>query len=296
MDFDQIVVSTTFPFNVIRKAVIFIQPQQALIYPHLYRINRRLLNRLSNVEVAGRHQTDRRGGYEEFYGLREYRPGDSLKMIDWRRSAKAGEMVAREMTKPAPPRMMVLLDLSEPEPDHEAAAGLIRKSRRKRNSPAEESRLTAHQLREEQSISLAASLICDGYLHGYQVGLAVKGPPCPIYPPHHSLPHRARLFETLARLVPARRDLKPTLPAIEPSVIVTTGDTPQTASDANMAIVRLSGAKLQDYVLGSANDDLLSTRVLPASRREQIETEQAMRRPPSHPPAPVGGSGGGDQP
>jgi len=281
LDFEQIVISTSFPFNVIRKTVIVRQSQQVLVYPHLYRVNRRLISRLATVEVSGRHQTDRRGGHDEFYGLRDYRPGDSLKMIDWRRSARTGDLVAREMTKPSPPRMMVMLDLSHRLPGVEATG---RQSRRgpRRSGPPEA--LSPQQALEEQAVALAASLICDGYLHGFQVGLAVKGPPCPVYMPHHSLPHRARLFEALARLVPARRDLKAPPPAVEPSVVITTaaGDPAGKRPGTGGAFERSGGApvlhaaKLDDYVRAGDPAVLLSSRVRPTSRREELENRAAV--------------------
>jgi len=268
LDFEQIVLSTAFPFNVIRKTLIVRQPQQVLVYPHLYRVNRRLISRLATVEVAGRHHTDRRGGHDEFYGLRDYRPGDSLKMIDWRRSARTGELVAREMTKPSPPRMMVMLDLSHRLPGIEPGGAGRRRGSKRGRSPAA---LTPQQALEEQAIALAASLICDGYLHGFQVGLAVKGPPCPLYMPHHSLPHRARLFEALARLVPARRDLKAPEPAVEPSVVITTAGEAGGAFERRRGAPVLHAAKLGDYVRAGDPASLLGTRVRPMNRREELE-------------------------
>jgi uncharacterized protein (DUF58 family) len=273
LDFEQIVISTSFPFNVIRKTVIVRQAQQVLVYPHLYRVNRRLISRLATVEVSGRHQTDRRGGHDEFYGLRDYRPGDSLKMIDWRRSARTGELVAREMTKPSPPRMMVLLDLSHRLPGVEPAERRVRRGRA--GSPEA---LTPQQAIEEQAIALAASLVCDGYLHGFQVGLAVKGPPSPVYMPHHSLPHRARLFEALARLVPARRDQKAPPPTVEPSVVITTVPSAGEAGggvDRRRGAAVLHAAKLDDYVRAGDPSVLLSSRVRSISRREELANRQA---------------------
>jgi len=276
IEFEQVVVSTSFPFNVFNKSVAWRQSQQALVYPHLHRINRRLLARMAHLDVTGRHQTDRTGGHEEFYGLREYRPGDSLKMIDWRRSARTGKLVAREMTKPTPPRMMILLDLSDPGPPaaHTAeATGGRKRGRRRRGGEAVE--MTEHELQEERAISLAASLVCDGYLHGYQVGLAIKGPPAQVYPPHHSLPHRARLFEALARVLPARRDQRPEAPAVDPNVVVTAGEGDGGA--ARRGVVRLGARRLEDYILDSDAGALLSARVLPVSRREQVARQQAER-------------------
>jgi uncharacterized protein (DUF58 family) len=83
-----------------------------LIYPRLHRVHRRVLLRLSAVSPTGSQRLDKSGGNEEFFGLRPYRPGDSMKTIDWKHTARTGDLVAREMTQPTPPRLMLLLDLT----------------------------------------------------------------------------------------------------------------------------------------------------------------------------------------
>jgi uncharacterized protein (DUF58 family) len=52
----------------------------------------------------------RRGGDDEFYGLKEYRRGESTRNIYWRRSARTGVLVSKEMTQVAPPRLLLLVD------------------------------------------------------------------------------------------------------------------------------------------------------------------------------------------
>jgi uncharacterized protein (DUF58 family) len=52
----------------------------------------------------------RRGGIDEFYGLKEHRRGENPRFIYWRRSARTGVLVAKEMTQVAPPRLLILVD------------------------------------------------------------------------------------------------------------------------------------------------------------------------------------------
>jgi uncharacterized protein (DUF58 family) len=48
---------------------------------------------------------------EDLYGLREYRPGDSLARIAWRTSARRGALVVREFERPRRPAVAIVLDL-----------------------------------------------------------------------------------------------------------------------------------------------------------------------------------------
>src|ERR1051325_9179823 len=50
------------------------------------------------------------GGQDEFYGVKEYRQGESPRMIYWRRSARTGTLVSKEMTHIAPPRIIIFVD------------------------------------------------------------------------------------------------------------------------------------------------------------------------------------------
>ncbi|MEM9418238.1 MAG: DUF58 domain-containing protein [Planctomycetota bacterium] len=192
LKFERIEASSSFPFSVLRKTIIFDQPDEVLVFPYLYRVRRQLLAHLGTTEGEGKQVEERPGGTDEFFGLREYRPGDSPRMIDWKRTARTGELVAREMTMPRPPSMSLVLDLRETPPmsvgsTRQAKQGLV------------EDAASGRQL-EERVVSLAASLICDAYLRGFRVGMRVLGPQCPNFAPRHSLLHRTQLLEALAEM------------------------------------------------------------------------------------------------
>lgn len=51
-------------------------------------------------------------GVAEFHSLRAYQPGDSLRMINWRASARTGATVVRNMTDTDTPGLLILLDLN----------------------------------------------------------------------------------------------------------------------------------------------------------------------------------------
>lgn len=234
----RLVVSSSFPFGIIRRRVVYEQSTAVLIYPQLYRLPKSVVHRAVQTDAGTGRQNDRGGGREEFLGLRGYRSGDPIRRIDWKRTARTGRLVSREYSLPMPPRAMILLDLSRPftldglPPTHGDAA-------------------TAEQRRnqEERAISLAASLICDAYRHGYRVGLAVNGPPSPLLPPHHSLPHRVRLLETLARLDLDSYDHAIDPVVTRPTVIVVPGRGQQAKANRDTRRAMVIGAvDMPDWV------------------------------------------------
>lgn len=239
--FERIEASTSFPFGVIHKTVVFDQEQEVLVFPHLYRVKRRLLSQLTMASGDGRRPVNRTGGTEEFFGLREYRPGDSLRMVDWKRSARTGDLVAREMTLPSPPKLSLVLDLRETPPD-----GIGGKGR-----PDEEAPVSGRVL-EERAISLTASLICDAYLRGFRIGLRVIGPSCPDFPMRHNMAHRTRMLESLAALdLTQRASKKQGHDTARGNVVVWAGrGRPFTGGGQGATL--LGAAEFDDYVLNPA--------------------------------------------
>ena len=64
----------------------------------------------TSAELAGARMKPRRGGTDEFYGVKEFRSGENPRWIHWRRSARTGSLVTKEMTRVAPPRLLILVD------------------------------------------------------------------------------------------------------------------------------------------------------------------------------------------
>ncbi|MFW6060730.1 MAG: DUF58 domain-containing protein, partial [Phycisphaeraceae bacterium] len=282
--FERIVLSTAFPFGMVRKVVTVEQADELLVYPELHRLNRRLLFSLSDYDPSGQKQLERGGGMEEFFGLRPYRFGDSLKMIDWRHSARTSELVSREMTQPSPPRIMVLVDVRDldaavelqpsDEPHAGALRGWLRRRRRRRHAGGRrDPALSPRQRTVERTASLAASLICEAHFQGYQVGLAMLGCRFPRFPVHHSLAHRARMLEALAEFdVDWAGAEDGALPA-RPSVIVAPGNGTAVSGQRGPAgAVVFGAAQLETYVLEhTTGHDLLQATDHRRTRREQVQ-------------------------
>ncbi|HYW92914.1 MAG TPA: DUF58 domain-containing protein [Gammaproteobacteria bacterium] len=60
--------------------------------------------------VAGRHRGSESGDGLELHGLREYQPGDPLRRVDWKASARRGHPVVRELEQEARMSVVVALD------------------------------------------------------------------------------------------------------------------------------------------------------------------------------------------
>ena len=58
------------------------------------------------------HDRSRRGAGMDFYGLREYRPGDSPRFVHWASTAKGGQLMVREFEEQLASRLTVLIDAS----------------------------------------------------------------------------------------------------------------------------------------------------------------------------------------
>jgi uncharacterized protein (DUF58 family) len=174
--YDGFRVSTKFPFGLFRKSRTCEGRGEILVYPSVHAVTPPApRGRLSgDAEAAG---LGRRG---EFFGLREYRPGDDQRDVHWRSTARSGRLLVREYQREAQLRVTLALDDRLP-PD----AG-----------PSEDAAL-------EEAVSLAASLASAYVAKGYAVRLVTA---------RGSVPYgvgeaqRARVLRFLALLEPSPPD------------------------------------------------------------------------------------------
>ncbi len=177
--------ATSFPFGLVRRTKRRSQSIHTLVFPRLYTLHHRVLESVVPLGPAGSRMSSRPGGGDDYFGLREYKPGDSRRQIAWKRSAGAGALVIKERTVPSPPRIRVLLNLTVPTKNVRmdgAANGL---------SPRE---------LEERAISLAATLIESGSRNGYEVGLSILGFDRPATPLRASHWHVEKIMGELASI------------------------------------------------------------------------------------------------
>ncbi len=164
----------------------------------------------------------RAGSGTELFGVREYRPGDALRRIHWRSSARHGELVVREYEPPGAQTLGIFCD---PSPASEEMA--------------------------DQVARIAASEAWDCIREGGRVLLWAPG----LEP---SLPGDARSFwsvlEWLARYPSAPDEAEVDPPAVSDAVAITGGGDPRLV-DA-LETVRGRGGRARAWVLGGGELDV----------------------------------------
>jgi uncharacterized protein (DUF58 family) len=103
-------ISTSFPFGFVKRALTGRSDDTILIYPAIGGVSSRLLGLCQSAERSGDNMKPRPRGSDEFYGVKEFRWGDNPRWIYWKRSARTGELVSREMVQISPPRLLIFVD------------------------------------------------------------------------------------------------------------------------------------------------------------------------------------------
>jgi uncharacterized protein (DUF58 family) len=168
--------STTFPFGLVSASRQFAQEASLVVWPARGKLTRPVLGK-GEAQTAAAAPSFRPGGQEEFYGLREYRLGDNAKWIHWRRSAGRQDLVVREMARPRPRTLWLVVDTRLADTS------------------------LAERQRRERAIRLAATVLEDALAEGYRVG-AVLGHSgqARVVPPADRRAQRARLLDALAEV------------------------------------------------------------------------------------------------
>ncbi|MCA9295558.1 MAG: DUF58 domain-containing protein, partial [Phycisphaerales bacterium] len=169
------------------------------ICPMVYELQPRVLNAISPTGSMGVRMSQSSGQGDEYFGMREYREGDSSRQISWKRSASRDGLITIERTQPNPPRLRVAIDLTTATADLPIAS--------------KDGFAGAREL-EERAISLAASLIRMAEFHGFEVGLTILGTNAPSIPLRRSQWHAHKMMAALAAI-----DLDATRMAMSPSAL-----------------------------------------------------------------------------
>ena len=176
-----------FPFGLFTCQVDLKMAQELYVYPTVGQMRNDPF-KAGLASKSSRSQPSRRQEEEtEFSGLREYREGDNFRWIHWRRSARQGELLVREMTPQRQTRLIVILD---PWPG-DTSASPHRKGQRQHLGNS-----------SERTISAAATMICNGLEQGHLVGLICRSKTPLVISPAKGVAHRQRLLEELALIEP----------------------------------------------------------------------------------------------
>ena len=181
-----------------------------------------LASRPQARELEASVSAPRAGSGMELFGVREYRPGDPLRRIHWRSSARLGALVVREYEPPGVQTVGIFCDPNPPS--HEVA---------------------------DQVARLAASEAWDCIRDGGRVVLWAPG----LEP---SLPSEARslwaLLEWLARYPESGSGTSGDIPTVTDAVGVTAGS--DVALIEALETIQQRGGRIRAWVVGDAELDL----------------------------------------
>ena len=109
-------VSTSMPLGLVRVTKSFDDETHVLVSPKIGSLSTAWSRHLEFKNDGGQKSARRRGNTEgDFYGMREWRNGDSLNRIHWRTSAKRDKLTVRQFEQRVNQDLAVILDLWSPE-------------------------------------------------------------------------------------------------------------------------------------------------------------------------------------
>lgn len=102
---------TRSPFGLLERRVTLTDPEELTVYPTVGQLSRRwqMVQRQATETRRGRRH-DRSSQQQEYHGLRDYRPGDSLRWIHWRTSARLGVPMVKEFEQQNEQDLALLID------------------------------------------------------------------------------------------------------------------------------------------------------------------------------------------
>jgi len=133
--------------------------------------------RVSSLRAMQRPRKRFRGEGTEFYGVRRYVPGDDLRRVDWKSTARRAQLTVREYERAEALDCVVALDLARA--DH--------------RGEGDDSTL-------EVGVKLAASVAAQMLARGSSVGLVAAGSEDWSVPSSGEPRQKVRIFEALARV------------------------------------------------------------------------------------------------
>lgn len=100
------------PFGIAHVKRAFEVSSPTIVHPRWVPIPNFPLLEAASAPLESLHERPRRGAGMEFYGLREYRSGDSLRHVHWPSSARGSRLLVREFEEHLASRMTVIIDNS----------------------------------------------------------------------------------------------------------------------------------------------------------------------------------------
>jgi len=126
-------VSSRFPFGLFRCTVAVDAVAELIVVPAAVPLPADWLSPSRATGRATARHSPRHGAMEgEFYGMRDWRPGDSRRWIHWRTSARRGEITVKQFERQMEQDLTVLVETRGPHAERalEVAAAILAQRRR----------------------------------------------------------------------------------------------------------------------------------------------------------------------
>lgn len=108
-------VNTRFPLGLVERGLNIDLPDRIFVYPRLGRLSADWQQRLREASQVAQQKQPRGGSLDdEFHKIRDYRPGDDLRAVHWKTSARKSELMVREFQQSRDQDLVVLLDAWQP--------------------------------------------------------------------------------------------------------------------------------------------------------------------------------------
>jgi len=122
---------TGFPFGFTeRKKSVGTRQDNMVVYPYRFPVNISIFDLGSIRSYAAIHTRQNAGNSSEFFGIREYRYGDSVRHIDWKTTAKHNGIIVRQFEEITTKSFIVAInaaaDFSLPDDPHDVFEKSIR--------------------------------------------------------------------------------------------------------------------------------------------------------------------------
>jgi len=108
------------PLGLAQRQTLLCKPFELLVHPRIEFVNDRPLTRQFEDPPIRPPVSKPFPSGVEFYGMREYKPGDDLRRIVWRASARTGKVMVREAEQGITDRITIILDTNRVVHSHDA--------------------------------------------------------------------------------------------------------------------------------------------------------------------------------